>query len=668
MALDPGEQIRQLLAAALRARSAGDFAAARRLYLQILEFDSAHHAALHDLGVIAAISGQLGQAVQWYEQALRAQPAAADSHSNLGVVLKELGEVDRAIGHLTEAIRLRPEYAQAHNNLGTALLAQNDLTGALAHFRRATELKPEDAVAWANTGRVLLQLHGADAALGPLQSAVALAPNLVDARSALGAALFALGRYPEAIAQLEQALKAGPGRIEILADLVHARQHTCEWAGLGEHAATIRRHVVTAGHSKVTPFFFMMLPGSTASEQKLCAEKYAREQFGWAIRRRPSLGFAFERRPKHKLRIGYFTAHFHDHATMHSLAGVLELHDRARFEIVGLSHGPESSDAMRKRALAALDEFVDLRTMTDENAAHAIHARGIDILIDAKGYSRAARPAIVALRPAPVQAGYLVYPGTCGGDFLDYYIADRHVVPPGNARAYSERIKYLPDIYLCNDSARPQIAPPARSACGLPENGFVFCCFNQTYKMTPAVFDVWCRLLDAVPGSVLWLWASNPYAPDNLRREAQARRVDPRRLVFAQTLRPAEQHRARISLADLFLDTLTCTAHTTASDALWAGVPLVTCTGDTFTQRAAGSILRAMGLPELVTTTLSDYEALALKLAREPDSLGALRRRVADNRATSPLFDTAKQTRALESVYEEIWREYVEGGPGHVAP
>jgi predicted O-linked N-acetylglucosamine transferase (SPINDLY family) len=349
---------------------------------------------------------------------------------------------------------------------------------------------------------------------------------------------------------------------------------------------------------------------------------------------------------------------------MHSIAGVLERHDRSRFEIAGLSIGPDTDDLMRRRVRAALDDFVDLRALDDEAAARAIHARGIDVLVDAIGYGRNARPGILALRPAPVQAGYLAYPGTSGSDFLDYYIADRYVIPPGHAVHYSERIKYLPHTYQCNDDRRPQPAAPPRAECGLPERGFVFCCFNQTYKITPEVLGIWCRLLQAVPDSVLWLWASNAAAPDNLRREALARGVAPARLVFAQTLRPAEQHRARMAAADLFLDTLPCNAHVTAADALWAGLPVLTCSGETHVGRAAGSMLRAAGIPELVTTTLAEYEARALALALDPAALAALRQRVAAGREGAPLFDTGRQTRDLEAVYEEMWGEYVrETGP-----
>jgi predicted O-linked N-acetylglucosamine transferase (SPINDLY family) len=297
--------------------------------------------------------------------------------------------------------------------------------------------------------------------------------------------------------------------------------------------------------------------------------------------------------------------------------------------------------------------------MSDAAAARAIYSSGIDILIDGQGYNRGARPGILARRPAPVQAAYLVYAGTTGADFLDYLIADRFVVPPEAAGAYSEPLKYLPHSYQCTDDRRAVADPPTRAQCRLPDEGLVLCCFNQTYKITPGIFDIWCRILHATPGSVLWLWASASGAPDNLRREARARGVDEGRLVFAESV-PQDRHLARMALADLFLDTLPYNAHTTTSDALWAGVPVVTCAGETFASRVAGSLLHAAGLPDLVTSSLTEYEALALGLARDREALTALRKRVAASRG-SPLFDTARITRDLEAIYEEMWQEFLTG-------
>jgi predicted O-linked N-acetylglucosamine transferase (SPINDLY family) len=655
---DTKDRIEQLLSAALQARSAGEIGAAERIYRQIVGLDPAHHGALHNLGVIATITRRLPQAVEWFERAVDSRPGAADTHSNLGAVLKELGDVDRAASHLAEAIRLEPGHAAAHNNLGSVRLLANDPEAALQHFRRALELNPDDGVAWGNAGRALLASRGAAAAIEPLQRAVALAPQSMEMHLALGGALYVVGRFAEAKRALERALELRPGQMEVLADLVHMRQHVCDWAGLDEDAARIRDYVAAAPQCGVSPFYFMVLPGTTALEQRRCAEKYASALLAGTRGQGGRTRYTFSREPRRRLRIGYCTAHFSEDATTRLLIGVLERHDRERFEVVGLSCDRDTPREVDGRARAALDDFLDLRAMSDDAAARAIHGRGIDILVDGQGYNRGARPGILERRPAPVQAGYLVYPGTTGADFLDCLIADRFVVPPGQAAGYSERVKYLPDSYQCTDDRRVVPDPPTRAECGLPAEGLVFCNFNQLYKLTPDVFGIWCRLLGETPGSVLWLWASNAEAPRNLRREARARGVDAERLVFAPTL-PADAHLARTAVADLYLDTYPCNGHTTASDALWAGVPALTCAGETFASRVAGSLLHAVGLPDMITTSLTEYEALALGLARDPAALSDVRRRLALNRATAPLFDTARTTRALEAVYEEMWREFL---------
>jgi predicted O-linked N-acetylglucosamine transferase (SPINDLY family) len=592
-----------------------------------------------------------------FERAVRARPDAADTHSNLGAVLKELGELDRATTHLAEAIRLEPAHAAAHNNLGSVRLMANDPEAALVHLRRALELNPGDGVAWANAGRALLATRGAAAAIDPLQRAAALAPQSAEASAALGGALYTLGRYQEATRALGKALELRPGQIEVLADQVHMRQHLCEWAGLREDTERIRELRRRGPGIRCLPVLFPR----AARHDRAGTEALRREVRAQAARHACAKGAAavrFNRTRGHRLRIGYCTAHFREDATTQLLVGVLERHDRKRFEIVGLSCDRDSQRTDYARARAALDDFLDLRDLSDDAAARAIHERGIDILVDGQGYNRGARPGILDRPSRPVQAAYLVYPGTTGADFVDYLIADRFVVPPELTAAYSERIKYLPNSYQCNDDRRVVPEAPFRAECGLPAEGLVFCCFNQTYKITPEVFGIWCRLLREVPASVLWLWASNTEAPDYLRREAQAHGVGGERLVFAPTL-PAGPHLARIAVADLFLDTFPCNAHTTASDALWAGVPVLTCAGETFASRVAGSLLRAVGLPDMITTSLTEYEALALGLAHDPVALSRQRERLAANRMTTPLFDTARTTRDLEAVYEEMWREFL---------
>lgn len=372
------------------------------------------------------------------------------------------------------------------------------------------------------------------------------------------------------------------------------------------------------------------------------------------------MGFEFRREPKPKIHVGYFSADFRNHPVAYLMAEIFELHDRDRFQVTAYSYGPNDVGEMRKRLEKAFDHFVDIRDLTHENAARKIYEDHVDILVDLTGYTQHTRSGILALRPAPVQVGYLGYLGTMGADFMDYIIADPFLIPPEHKKYYSEKVAYLPS-YQANDRRCAIAETPTRTACGLPEEGVVFCCFNQTYKILSDVFDVWMRLLKAVPDSVFWVYVSYPYAIDNLRREAQARGVSPERLIFAESL-PLDKHLARLKCANLFLDTLPYNAGTTASNALWAGLPVITCAGETFSSRMAGSLLIAMGVPELITCNLEDYYALALDLATDRKKYETIRNKIIANRESAPLFDSARFTHDLEAAYMQMWDEYV-GSP-----
>jgi predicted O-linked N-acetylglucosamine transferase (SPINDLY family) len=364
-----------------------------------------------------------------------------------------------------------------------------------------------------------------------------------------------------------------------------------------------------------------------------------------------------------RIRIGYFSADYSGHATMHLMAGLLELHDRERFEVTGFSFGPVVQDAVRARVESAFERFVEVGNRSDREVAALSRELSIDIAVDLKGYTSEARPGIFAHRAAPVQVGYLGYPGTLGAGYVDYLIADRMVVPEGSEGYYQEKLVYLPDSYQVNDAKR-RIAETRyeRQELGLPREGFVYCCFNNNYKIMPAMFGVWMRILGRVPGSVLWLLEDNAQAAKNLRTAAEQQGVSSERLVFAPRV-AAGEHLARHRCADLFLDTLPCNAHTTASDALWAGLPVLTCLGQGFAARVAGSLVRAVGLPELIAASLEDYEELAVQLAQDPRRLEGLRARLEANRGSAPLFDTARYARHLESAYTLIHARHRAGLP-----
>ena len=476
-----------------------------------------------------------------------------------------------------------------------------------------------------------------------------------------GQAHYLKKRYDAALADWNKALALNPDQPGVAAACLRVRMHHCDWAGFEAACESARASVRSAG--LVAPFMFVAIP-STPSEQLRCARTWVAGNF------RP-VGTAVthgERRDHGRVRIAYLSADFHQHATARLMAGVFEQHDRSRFEVTAVSVGPNDHSAMRRRIEAAFERFVDTRTHGDDQIADLIRALNVDILIDLKGYTQDARTGVLAGRPAPIQVNYLGFPGTIGAGFIDYIIADRDVIPEHEFDCYAEKVVWLPDSYQANDCNRAVTnATPLRADHGLPQAAFVFCCFNDNYKITPAVFSCWMRILRAVPNSVLWLFEENAIAADNLRREAAARGVAPDRLVFARSL-PNDGHLARHRCADLFLDTLPYAAHTTASDALWTGLPVLTCLGETFAGRVGASLLNAIQLPELITTTAEGYEKLAIELAGDPARLADIRARLARHRLTTPLFDTAGLTRHLEAAYLAMMERLHAGlPPEHIA-
>ncbi len=411
----------------------------------------------------------------------------------------------------------------------------------------------------------------------------------------------------------------------------------------------------------LSPFLLLALPGIRGEEQRACADLWMARKLAISSRERASRAYRFRRGGSGKIRIGYLSNDFHDHATALLLVEVIERHDRTRFEIVAYSYGKDDGRGMRQRLERAFDRFVDIRHESIAESSDAINRDGVDILVDLKGFTRHTRTEILSFRPAPIQVNYLGFPGTLGGSLCDYIVTDRFLTPPSVASEFSEAFAYMPDTYQPHGRQTPPGPPPTRSQVGLPEEGFVFCCFNQSHKVTPAIFDRWCSLLSHCPGSVLWLLHDRT-AIGNLRNAAMMRGVVPQRLIFAEHV-SQQEHLARLQLADLALDTLPYNSHTTASDALWAGVPLVTCPGETFASRVAGSLLQAVGLPELITEDLTEYFSLAYCLATEPTRLAQVKAKLLDNRLTTALFDVERYTRHLERLYEQMWAAHVAGIP-----
>lgn len=435
----------------------------------------------------------------------------------------------------------------------------------------------------------------------------------------------------------------------------------CEWGDFARDGEALRDLLSKGTADKLPPFFLLSEPGVGADDHRRCAELWTRDRRAAAIAERIRLDFRFLSPARSKIRLGYLSNDFHDHATALLLIEMLEAHDRGRFELNAYSYGADDGKAMRRRLLGAFDQFSDISALSDSDAARAIHHDEVDILIDLKGFTANARTGILMLRPAPVQVNYLGYPGTLGSEVCDYIITDAFVTPPATAADYAESFAFLPNSYQPRGRAEPLGPLPARAQMGLPESGFVFCCFNQAYKFTPEIFAIWCRLLEAVPGSVLWLLSSS-LAEGNLRNEALRLGISGQRLVFASDMSQAD-HMARLQLADLVLDTAPYNAHTTASDALWAGVPIVTCSGKTFPSRVAGSVLRAIGLPELIAADLDDYFDLAYSLATDAPRLEEIKTKLAGNRLTTALFDVDGYTRDLEGLFQTMWKRREAGLP-----
>lgn len=423
----------------------------------------------------------------------------------------------------------------------------------------------------------------------------------------------------------------------------------CEWDDLAAEDLALGAILAGGADHLLPPFHLLSVPGVSAKQQRACSELWTRARRAAAGVAHPAVRYAFDDGRGRKVRLGYLSNDFQEHATAHLLIEVLEAHARDDFEVFAYSFGADDGQSMRGRTVAACDRFVDVSDMDDQAAASRIHADGVDILIDLKGFTAGARTGIVLLRPAPVIVNYLGYPGTMGTGVCDYLITDRFLTPAASAPDYAEALAYMPHTYHPHGRRALPGGRPGRREAGLPDEGFVFCCFNQPYKISPDIFEIWCRLLAHVPDSVLWL-LDHPQAAGNLRGEAVRHGVDARRLVFGANL-PQAAHLARLQLADLMLDTAPFNAHTTASDALWAGVPLVTCPGETFPSRVAGSILHAVGLGELVAEDLAGYFELAFGIATEPGRLSALKARLDANRLETPLFDVSAYTLGLETLY-----------------
>ncbi|HEY4751549.1 MAG TPA: tetratricopeptide repeat protein [Steroidobacteraceae bacterium] len=632
-------------------------------YARALEINPDNVDAHSNRGVALQELKRFDDALDSFERALKLKPDYAEAYNNRGVALQDLKRFEDALDSYERALKLKPDYAEAYNNRGAALQELKRFDDALDSYARAVQIKPDYAEAYNNRGFALQELKRFDDALDSYARALEIKPDYAQAHSNLGGVLQELKRFEDALGSYERALRINPDCDWLYGLWVYTRLQLCEWSDLASQVSAV---VARIGQGKRTTSPFPMLAlVDSLSVQRKAAETWVREKHP-PSRVLPSL---VKRRPRHdKIRVGYFSGDYRDHPVAFLIAEMFERHDRSRFEVTALSFGPDTQDEMRKRMERAFDRFIDVRVKSDLDVVRLARTMELDIAVDLGGFTEGSRPNLFALRAAPLQVNYLGYPGTMGAQYIDYIVADQTLIPKESHEQYSERIVYLPNSYQVNDRKRPIAGKEfSRAELGLPATGFVFCCFNNSFKINPDTFDGWMRILRQVTGSVLWLAAVNETAANNLRKEAESRGVAAGRLLFARRMASSPEHLARYRTADLFIDTLPYNAHATASDALWAGLPVLTRRGESYAARVGASLLNAIGLPELVTTTPEQYEATAIELASNPARLAEFKDKLRRNRLTMPLFDTEQFTRHLENAYTQMYERYqADLSPEHI--
>ena len=633
-------------------------------YRRAIAIDADYSEAENNLGVACQALGRLNEALDSYRRVIAINAGHAEAHNNLGNVLADLGRLDEAAAGYRRAIEANPGYAEAHCNYGTLLADQVKLDEAAACYGQALRLNPNYVEAHNNLANVFCEQDRVEEAAAGYRRALDIDPDYLEARYNLGNVLTVQGRLEEAEACYRRVLDAKPEDADAIAQLFHLSRQTCSWRDLEELTPKLDRATQEAlakgEKTKETPFISIARTADP-SRNLAVAGSWSRD-----IEKRMSavrLGLAFDRRRRQSARItiAYVSGNFSDHPTAHNTCGIYGLHNRDDFEVLAYSFGKDDGSGYRRWIRESCDAFVDIRDLGPAQAARRIHGDGVDILIGLTGHTRGSRLEICYLRPAPVQVAYLVFPGTSGGGIYDYILSDRVVTPEDEAVFHSEELVYLPHSYWPTDNKQKVSGKTFRKAdFELPEKAFVYCSFNQTYKLDPVMFGVWMEILGRVPGGVLWLFRSNRLAETNLKKEAEARGIGAERLIFIDKL-PKEEHLSRLKLADLVLDTRIYNGHTTTSDALWVEVPVITLRGRHFASRVSASILKAIGMEELITENLEDYRDLAVDLAKNPLKLKTIRETISRNRLTTPLFDTPGLVNSLEQAYKLMWANHLSG-------
>jgi predicted O-linked N-acetylglucosamine transferase (SPINDLY family) len=677
-----------LFQSAIAHHMAGRLPEAEALYRQILQVSPTNSDALSLLGMIAHQSGKSVLALELIDKAIKINPQNASAHCNRSLVLLEVKQYQAALESCERAIRIAPKSAEAHCNRGTALFGIGRFQEALESCDKAIQLNPNAAGAYSTRGVVLQNLHQYEAALESCNTALRLNPNDANTYSNISSIFTELNQPLQALEYLDKAIRLKPNEVSyhlsrfhifdrhkqypqaldclsqmarmkpdckyLSGTLLIRKRQLCIWENDEEKDLEAQ---ILSGKKVINPLDLLSVSGSPQVQRK-AAEIYSKDLFP------PIESTPIPHRNRHdKIRIGYYSADYYDHAVSRLMSEVFEQHDRNRFELYGFSFGPRVADQVTNRVASAMDHFIDLRTVSDLDVVRLSREHEVDIAVDLMGFTERCRTRIFAERAAPIQINYIGYPATMGTENMDYLIADQTLVPGSQRQHYSEKIVYMPDCFQANDSKLvPSAKVITRSQQGLPEQGFVYCCFNNNTKMNAATFDIWMRILKRVEGSVLWLSEDTPWVSNNLRNEAEKRGISAARIIFARR-QLLDEHMTRQRLADLFLDTLPFNAGATAAAALWAGLPILTRMGEAFASRMAASLLKAVHLPELITTTEEAYEDLAVELGLNPNRILEIKERLWRNRLITPLFDVPAFTRNLESAYTAVYERYLANLP-----
>ena len=601
----------------------GQVKKAKDICLQILEDEPKNFDILHLLGIISFQLKDYKKSSELISEAIKINSKDAEAYNNMGIVSKKLNHLDIAYSNFSNAIKLKSDYAEAHNSCGVIL----------------KELKKEEK------------------AIKSFELAIKFEKNYAEPYYNLGHILFERKKYNEALQNFYESYKINPKLNYLLSSIIFTKHRICEWDSFDKDLLVLENAILNE-KKKINPFLTLSFYESPLLQKK-SAEIFVKNEYDV----QNTQNYKFYNQTKKKIRIAYYSADFRNHPMSYLLANLYELHDKNKFEIIGISFGPDKDDEMRKRVSKAFDEFYDLRLKTEDEIVKFSRELKIDIAIDLMCFTKYHKFGIFVKRCAPIQVNYLGYPGTSGTNYLDYIIADKILIPKESQKYYSEKIVYLPDTYQANDSTK-KISDKifTREKLGLPKDGFVFCCFNNNYKITPQVFDVWMRLLERVENSVLWILSENINISKNLKKEATLRGIDFNRIVFAERIKMNE-HLARQKVADLFIDTFPYTGHTTASDALWVGLPVLTRIGKSFASRVSASLLNAIGLSELATNSEKEYEDLAIELATNSEKLEETKNKLKNNRNTKPLFNTQIFARNIEKAYSLMYERYLKNLP-----